>query len=97
MAGLIRNLPREGFGWRGSWLLKIWNIVRAQPSCSSSFKKTVFKGLVLAFFFFFKHTFSHREGWGREEVYPGSAGEAPKRPANSCLGHLAITNGSCCV
>ena len=49
------------------------------------------------FFFFFKHTFSHREGWGREEVYPGSAGEAPKRPANSCLGHLAITNGSCCV
>lgn len=47
--------------------------------------------------FFFKHTFSHREGWGRGEVHPGSAREAPKYPANSCLGHLAITNGSCWV
>lgn len=83
MAGLIRNLPREGFGWRGSWLLKIWNIVRAQPSCSSSFKKTVFKGLVLAFFFFLSiHFPTERDGGEKKctlgvQVRPQSAQQTP--------------------
>ena len=83
MAGLICNLPREGFGWRGSWLLKIWNTVRAQPSCSSSFKKTVFKGLVLAFFFFLSIHFPTERDGGEGKctlgvhVRPQSAQQTP--------------------